>query len=93
MAGRQNRYKQMERYITYGLIADALLFILYLLFAGLGIIWLKVIITIICLLISGYILYCLYISKELLRQRSLWMSVGAASIILCIFFSLILNFP
>lgn len=93
MAGKQNRYKQMERYITYGLIADALLFILYLVFAGLGIIWLKVILTIVCFLISGYILYCLYVSKELLRQRSLWMSVAAASIIVCIFFSLILNFP
>ncbi len=93
MAGNQNRYKQMERYITYGLIANTLLFILYLVFAGLGIIWLKVILTIACFLISGYILYCLYISKELLRQRSLWMSVAAASIIVCIFFSLILNFP
>ena len=90
---KPNKYKDFEQFMTIALCADAVAFLLYMIFAGLGIIWLKVILTIVCFLISGYILYCLYMSKELLRQRSLWMTVAAASIILCIFFSLILNFP
>lgn len=87
------RYKQMEQYMTYALFADAVLFILFLIFAGLGIIWLKVITAILCILLSGACLALLYLSKELLKQRSLWMSTAAAAIIVCLLFSLILNFP
>ena len=43
MAKKQSRYKQMERYMTYVLLANAALFIFYLISAGNGIIWLKVI--------------------------------------------------
>ena len=71
------RYKQMEQYMTYALFADAVLFILFLIFAGLGIIWLKVITAILCILLSGACLALLYLSKELLKQRSLWMSTAA----------------
>ena len=88
-----NRYKEMERYMTYALCADAAAFVLYLIFAGLGIVWLKVILAISCLGVSGYLLWLLYASKELLRQRSLWITTGAAAIVVCLLFSLILNFP
>ncbi len=93
MANRKNRYQQLERYLTYALILDGILFVLYLLFAGLGIVWLKAIIAILALLLSGLCLYLLYATNELLRQRSLWMSLSAASIILCTLFSLLLNYP
>ncbi len=93
MARKVNRYKQLERYLSYALIADAVLFVLYLLVAGFGIIWLKVILAIIAILLSGLCLYCLYVTKELLRQRSLWMSVASVSVIVCTLFSLILSFP
>ena len=36
MEKRRNRYKEMERYLTYALLADAALFVVYLLVAGLG---------------------------------------------------------
>lgn len=88
-----SRYKQMEQYMTYALIADAGIFILYLIFAGFGILWLKVITAILCVLISAACLAFLYISKELLRQRSLWMSAAAAAVLVCLLFSLILRFP
>ncbi len=93
MAGKGIRYQQMEKYITYGLIADAVLFILYLIFAGFGIIWMKVILAVLAFLLSAAILGYLYLTKELLRPRSLWMSVAAASVIVCLLFSLVLNFP
>ena len=86
-----NRYKEMERYMTYALLADLFLFILYLCFAS--IIWLKVILSILIIILSGGSLAYLYITKELLKQRSLWMTAAAGSILICLLFSLILNFP
>ncbi len=88
-----NRYQQMEQYMTGALLASAVMFIIYLFSAGSGTIWLQVISAIIAVLISGACLYFLYTSKELLRARSLWMTVTSASVIICILFSLILQFP
>ncbi len=93
MAKRPNRYKEMEHYMTYALIADTLLFLLFMIFAGFGVVWLKIILAICAILLSGLCLAFLYITKELLHQRSFWMSVGAAAILVCVLFSLILNFP
>lgn len=93
MAERQNRYKEMERYMTYALIADAVLFVLYLICAGSGVIWLKVILSILTIVLSGLCLGYLYLSRELLRQRSLWMTVCAGAVLVCVVASLILNFP
>ena len=46
MATRK-RYKDIERVLTMILIGDAAVFLLYMIFAGLGIGWLKVITTIV----------------------------------------------
>ena len=89
----RNRYRQLEQYMTYALLADLALFILFLITAGNGIIWLKVILSIIIIGLSGLCLAYLYLTKELLRQRSFWMSVSAAAILVCLLFSLILNYP
>ena len=93
MARKNNRYKEMERYMTCALIADLFLFIIYLIAAGNGVIWLKVIVSIFAFLLSLGCLGFLYLTRELMRRRSLWMTAAAASIFICIFFSLILNFP
>lgn len=93
MAKKNNRYKEMERYMTCALVADVLLFIFYLIAAGNGVIWLKVILSLFSILLSGGCLAFLYLTRELLRPRSLWMTAVAGSILVCILFSLILNFP
>lgn len=93
MAQKQSRYKLVERYMTCTLCLDTLLFIFYMIAAGNGIIWLKVILALLCFTVSGVLLWFLYTTKELLRQRSLWITTGAAAIAVCLFFSLILNFP
>lgn len=93
MAKRVNRYKRMQRYMTWTLLADACLFILFLIGAGTGTLWLKILTAIFTILISGLCLGYLYLSQELLRQRSLWMTAAAAAILICTVFSLILNFP
>lgn len=93
MAEKKNRYKQMVWYMTYALVAAAGIFLLYLLFAGFGIIWLKAITAILAILISGCCLAFLYLTRELLKRRSLWMTAAAGAILLCTLMSLILNFP
>lgn len=95
MADRQSqsRFKQMQFYLMIALIAAFVLFILYLIVAGNAIIWLKVILAVLIFIISLGILALQYLTKELLRRRSLWVSLGAAAIALCLLFSLILNFP
>ncbi len=88
-----SRYKEMERYMTYTLIGDAVVFLIYLIAAATGVIWLKVITAIIAFLVSGLCLVYLYMSQELMKPRSLWMTTAAGAVILCTFFSLILNYP
>ncbi|HIT33299.1 MAG TPA: hypothetical protein IAC31_01550 [Candidatus Faecousia intestinigallinarum] len=92
-APRKNRYQEFERYATYYLLGDAALFLLYLLFAGLGVVWLKVFLAIVAILASALGIGYLYITGELLRPRSLWMGTALAAIILCVLTSLILNYP
>lgn len=95
MADRQSqtRYKQMQFYMTIALIADFVLFVLYLIVAGNGIIWLKVVLAVLIFAVSIAVLAFLYLTRELLRRRSLWMTAAAGAITLCLLFSLILNFP
>ncbi|MBQ2785643.1 MAG: hypothetical protein IJF02_03990 [Oscillospiraceae bacterium] len=88
-----SRYREMEQYLTIFLIASAVDFTLYLIFAGTGIIWLKVITAIFAILMPVLCLALLYLTKELLKQRSLWMTAGFFGIFLCTVVSLIANFP
>ncbi len=93
MSERISRYQRMEWLMTYALVADAGLFVLYLIFAAFGVTWLKVILAILVILISLACLAFLFMSKELLKQRSLWMSAASAAVLICLIFSLLLNFP
>ena len=93
MDRRRSRYKEMERYVTYALLTALVFFVLFLIASGFGIGWLKAISAIVAILISGLCLVFLYLNKELLRRRSLWMTAAAASMVICILFSLILQFP
>ena len=92
MANR-SRYKDLEKMMTLLLIASALDFVLYLVFAGAGIVWRKVITAFFAILMPVLCLGFLYMSKELLKQRSLWMSVGFAGIFISTAVSLITRFP
>jgi len=93
MTEKLNRYKEMERNMLIAIALDVLMFIGYLIASGVGIIWLKVLLTVLVLLLSVAILAFLYLTQELLKPRSLWMSAAAVGIIICTLFSLILNFP
>lgn len=93
MDRRKARYKKMETMVTAILCLDAAIFLAYMIFAGMGMIALKVITAVLCFAISGFVLYYLFITRELLRKRSLWMTIAAGCVILCLIVSLVLNFP
>ena len=90
---KRMRYKTIEKYLTYTLLADTAVFALFLLFSGLGVIALKVITAILCIGASGLSLAYLYMIGETKKRRSRWMVLGFACILLCLFVSLILNYP
>ena len=93
MADNKNRYKDMERVMLMILLAAIFLFVTFLISSGNGILWLKAICAIFTILICVLCLVCLYLSRELLRQRSLWMTTAFACILLSVLLSLVLQFP
>ena len=90
---RRNRYKEMEQLMTKILIGDAAVFVLYLLFAGLGVTFMKVLTAIIAILASGLCLGFLYLNGEMKKRRSRWMVMGFAAVLVCLLVSLVLNYP
>lgn len=93
MDRKRNRYKEMEQRMTWVLLANTFLFVLYLFAAGFGVTWLKAVTAIIAILVSVLCLVFLFFTQELMKPRSLWMSAAAAATLLCILISLLLGFP
>ena len=93
MAPKANRYKEMERYMTVLLITAAVMFVLFLIYSGIGILWAKVITCIFAIVIPFLCLGVLYLTKELFKGRSLWLTTGFFGILICTVVSLLTNFP
>ena len=93
MPQKKTRFRDFERYITLCLAIATSLFIVFLSAADAGSIGLKFFLAIVAVADCGYCLWLLHQNKELLRRRSLWMSVWAACLIVCILAAIILNFP
>ena len=92
MASRK-RYKELEDMMARILIADVVIFGLFMLFAGLGVVAMKVICAIATIIVSSLSLGFLYINGELKKRRSLWMVVGFVGVLVCLLVSLICNVP
>ena len=93
MSKKPTRYQQMQRYMCIALLADCLLFYLFWISAASGTVWAKVLTGILITLLSLLCLVFLFLTKELLRRRSLWMTALAASVLICMLFSHLLRFP
>ena len=89
----RRRYKDIERFLTMVLLADAGVFVLYMIFAGIGLTVLKIICTILCILASVACLALLYMTGEMKKARSRWLVLGFGCIVVCLLVSLILNYP
>ena len=89
----RKRYTDIERFLTMILLADAGVFVLYMVFAGIGFTALKVICTILCIVASVACLALLYMTGEMKKARSRWLVLGFGCIVVCLLVSLILNYP
>ena len=90
---KRNRYRELENKITLLIAADVAVFVLFLLFSGLGVVALKVITAIVTIIGSLLALGFLFMTGELSKRRSLWMTVAFAAVFVCTVVSLICNFP
>ena len=86
-------YKQLETLLSIVLILTAVDFIIFLLFSGAGVIWVKVITAIFAIAIPVLCLAYLFLIGEWLKQRSLWLTTGFGAILVCTIVSLICSFP
>ena len=93
MSEKQNRYQELEKFLSRILYVDLAFFIAYLISAGVGALVVKVICAVAAILIAAYSLWTLYCAKELLRPRSLWLSCAFGSVTLCTIVSLLCNYP
>ena len=89
----RNRYREMENLMTKIILGDALVFILYLVCAGLGWSVLKVITAIIAIFGSLLCVGWLHLTGEFTRRRSLWMVTAFICIVICVIWSLLLGYP
>ncbi len=89
----RNRYREMENFMTKIILGDALVFVLYLVFANLGWAVLKVITAIIAIFGSLLCVGWLYLTGEFGRRRSLWMVTAFICIVICVVVSLLLGYP
>ena len=89
----RDRYKEFEQMMTVSLLANALVFVVYLIAAAAHIGWLKVIFAILTLGSAILGLWMLYLNRELTKPRSLWMGCGFFGILCCTLASLILAYP
>lgn len=90
---KRNRYREMESMMTKIILADTLVFILYLVCAGFGWSVLKVVTAIIAIFGSLLCVGWLYLTGEFTRRRSLWMVSAFIAIIICVAVSLLLGYP
>lgn len=93
MEKRNNRYRDLELFLTVLVLLELGFFILFLAVSGAGITAIKVISAIFIFLISAFCLWVLYSSKELLRQRSLWLTYSFCSMALCTLVSILAGYP
>ena len=90
---KRNRFRELEDKMARILLVNTAVFVLYLIFAGLGVIAMKAITAIVVIIVSGLCLGYLYMCGEIRKRRSLWMLTAAAGQLLCTLVSLICNFP
>ena len=93
MAKRKNSYRNLERILIAAVSVDAILFVVFLISAGSGTVWLKITSAIIAIMLSVLAIGFMILIGEARRPRSLWLSVSFAAIAFCILISLVCNFP
>ena len=89
----RNAFRKFEQLMTRVILGTLLLFLLMLAAAAIGIGWLKWILAVTVLLLSGMGAALLVLKQEHRRRRSWWMLASFAGFLACTLVSLIVGFP
>lgn len=93
MEQKNNRFKDLEQFLSVLIIAMLAIFIFYLCMAGSGRTVLMIISAVMIGAIAAFGLWLLVKSKELLRQRSIWMSLSFICCVIVTVVSLLAGYP
>lgn len=93
MEQKNNRFRDLEQFLTILIFAMTAIFIFYLFMAGSGMAVLKVIAVVLIAAIAAFGLWLLVKSRELLRQRSIWMTLSFVCCLICTLVSLLTGYP
>ena len=90
---KKNSFRKFESFLTRVILGELAGFLLMLLFAALGVGWLKWILAVTVLLVSGMGTALLVLKQEHRRRRSWWMLASFVGMLVCTLVSLITGFP
>lgn len=90
---KKNRFRKFESFLTRVILGELAGFLLMLLFAALGVGWLKWILAVAVILVSGAGCALLVSRQEHRKRRSWWMLASFAGMLLCTLVSLIAGYP
>lgn len=89
----RDTFRKLERLLTRVILGALVVFLLMLAAAANGIGWLKWLLAISVLLVSGLGCALLVLKQEHKRRRSRWMLASFVSLFACTLASLLLGFP
>ena len=90
---QQNTFRTLERMLTRVIFGTLALFLLMLVSAATGIGWLKWILAITVILVSGAGTALLVLKQEHRKRRSWWMLASFVGLLACTLVSLIAGYP
>lgn len=93
MENGQNRYRDLEKFLTVLVLAMLGLFIFFLVMSANGSVVGKVIAAVAIFAVALFGLWVLRQNRELFRQRSIWMTLSFLGALLCTLVSLLAGYP
>lgn len=90
---KRNAFRKLEQMLTRVILGALAVFLLMLVAAANGIGWLKWLLAVPVILVSGLGGALLILKQEHKRRRSWWMLASFAGLLLCTLVSLITGFP
>lgn len=90
---KRNTFRKLEQMLTRVILGALAVFLLMLVAAANGIGWLKWLLAVPVILVSGLGGALLILKQEHKRRRSWWMLASLAGLLLCTLVSLITGFP
>lgn len=89
----RDTFRKLENLLTKVILGTLAAFLLMLLAASVGLGWLKILLAVPVMLVSGLGCALLVLKQEHRKRRSWWMLAAFGSLLLCTLVSLILGYP